>query len=112
MPLKSDIVGAVRTFIEVNTISTKINSLLEHFSNMCQEFIDKHVPSKMTSIRYSQAWINTEIKRFFRKKQKAYNKEKASKKIKDWDNYKSIKKKCQIECRNYKAYNNYMSAQC
>jgi hypothetical protein len=51
----------------------------------CQEFIDKHVPSKMTSVRYSQAWINTEIKRLSRRKQNAYNKAKASKKTKDWD---------------------------
>jgi hypothetical protein len=92
---------------EVNAISTKINSLWEHFSKMCQELIDKHVPSKMTSVRYSQAWINTEIKRLSRKKQKAYDKVKASKKTKDWDHYKSIKRKCQIECR--KAYNNYVS---
>ena len=61
----------------------------------------------MTSVRYSQAWINTEIKRLSRRKQNAYNKAKASKKTKDWDHYTSIKKKCQIECR--KAYNNYVS---
>jgi hypothetical protein len=42
-----DIFDAAKTFIEVNTISTKINSLWEHFSNMCQEHIDEHVPSKM-----------------------------------------------------------------
>jgi hypothetical protein len=30
-----------------------------------------------------------------------------AKKTKDWDPYKSIKKKCQIECRT--AYNNYVS---
>ena len=51
--------------------------------------------------------FNTEIKRLSRRKQNAYNKAKASKKTKDWDHYKSIKKKCQIECR--KAYNNYVS---
>ena len=105
--LKSDILDAVRTFIEVNTISTKINSLWEHFSKTCQELIDKHAPSKITSVRYSQTWINTEIKRHSRQKKKAYNKAKASKKTNDWDHYKSIKKKCQIECR--KAYNNYVS---
>jgi phage-related minor tail protein len=103
--LKSDIFDAVKTFIEVNTISTKINSLCENFSKMCQELIDKHVLSKMTSVRYIQAWIYTEIKRLSRKKQKAYNKAKARQKTKDRDHYKSIKRKCQIECR--KAYNNY-----
>jgi hypothetical protein len=34
----------------------------------------------MTSVRYSQAWINTEIKRLSRRKQNAYNKAKASRK--------------------------------
>ena len=68
--LKSDILDAVRTFIEVNTISTKINSLWEHFSKTCQELIDKHAPSKITSVRYSQTWINTEIKRHSRYKKR------------------------------------------
>ena len=49
----------------------------------------------------------SDIKRLFRKKQKACNEAKANKKTKDWDHYKSIKKKCQIECR--KTYNNYVS---
>jgi 23S rRNA-/tRNA-specific pseudouridylate synthase len=31
----------------------------------------------MTSVRYSQAWINTEIRRLSRRKQNAYNKAKA-----------------------------------
>ena len=53
--LKSYIFDAVKIFIDVNTITAKINSLLEYFSNMCQELIDVHVhvSSKMTSDRYS-----------------------------------------------------------
>ena len=94
------IFDAVKTFIEVNTISTKINSLWEHFSNMCQELLDEHVPSKMTSVRYSQILINTEINRLSRK---------ASKKINDWDHYKSIKTKCQM---NVVKHITTMSAQC
>jgi hypothetical protein len=67
--------------------------------NSCGELIDEHVLSKMTSVRYSQILINTEINRLSRK---------ASKKPqKYWDHYTSIKKKCQIECR--KAYKNYVS---
>jgi hypothetical protein len=46
--IKSDIFDAVKTVIEVNTISTKINSLWEHFSKIGQELIDKHAPSNMT----------------------------------------------------------------
>jgi hypothetical protein len=46
--IKSDIFDTVKIVIEVNTISTKINSLWEHFSKMCQELIEKHAPSKMT----------------------------------------------------------------
>jgi hypothetical protein len=34
--IKSDIFDVVKTIFEVNTISTKINSLWEHFSKMCQ----------------------------------------------------------------------------
>jgi hypothetical protein len=68
--LKSYIFDTAKTFIEVDTIGTKINSLLEHFSNMCQELIDERVQSKMTSVRYSQILINTEINRLPRKARK------------------------------------------
>ena len=50
----------------------------------------------MTSVRYSQILINTEINRLSRKASK-----------KPQNHYTAIKKKCQIECR--KAYNNYVS---
>jgi hypothetical protein len=35
--MKSDVFDAVKPLIEVNTISTKINSQWEHFSKMYQE---------------------------------------------------------------------------
>lgn len=64
------------------------------------------VPSKTTSSRFSQLWINSEIKQLSRIKQNAFNRAKESKNPKDWEHYKALKSKCQSECR--KAHNNYI----
>jgi len=42
----------------------------------------EHIPSQMTSQRFSQAWIDKEIKQMSRKKKRFYQKAKKSGKVK------------------------------
>ena len=95
---KSYIFDAVETFIEVNTISTKSNSLWKHFSSICQKLIDEHVQSKMTSVRHRHILINTEINR---------RSSKASKNLKILGPLCIHQKQFHIECHN--THNNYVS---
>jgi hypothetical protein len=49
--------------------------------------MDEHIPSKMTSQRLSQAWIDKEVKQMSRKKKRFYQKAKKSRKVRDWNKF-------------------------
>ena len=50
---------------EFNSIyreTTDVNSLILAFTGKCSKLMDAHLPSKMTGQRFSQAWIDKEVK--------------------------------------------------
>ena len=57
-------------------------------------------------VRFSNPWINRNIKRLARRKKRAHKKAKTSKKTKDWSRYKHLQKVTQQEVR--KAHDKYM----
>ena len=63
-----------------------------------------HVPTKLTTAKHHQPWINGHIKRLTRKKQRAYNQARSTNSTPE---YKDIKRQCQYECR--KCFNQYVS---
>jgi len=65
------------------------------------------VPTKVTSSKCKNPWINSYIKRFTRKKQRACNQARHSNLSTDWSKYYDIKRQCQRECRT--AFNKYVS---
>ena len=95
-----------KDFTEKNSIKTDVNSLWSDFSRKCLELMGKHVPFKETSSRYSQPWINQDLKRLFIRK-KAFNRARMTKKKEDWAAYKKLKKDNQRECR--RAYSSHGS---
>ena len=75
-------------------------------AHMCN-MLHQHVPSKMSSTRYNQPWINRKVKQCCRKKKKLYNQAKQANSTAAWAKYRQAKKSCQQICRN--AYHNYIS---
>ena len=71
-----------------------------------QNIIETNVPSKQTSIRFSQPWINSDIKRLSRKKRKLYNIARRTQDPSDLQRYKNIKTTTREACR--KAYKDYI----
>ena len=65
------------------------------------------IPVKEVSSNSKPIWINRIIKRLSRKKQKLYNKARASKTPNDWSIYQAVKRKLQQECQ--KAHNKYIN---
>ena len=65
------------------------------------------MPSKFTTQRFSQPWINRAIKRLSAKKQRYYNKAKRTGNQSDFEKSKECKKECQQACR--KAHNQFIS---
>ena len=94
-------------FTATNSINTDINTLWKTFSEKCTSLMNEHIPTKWTSQRFSQVWINGDIKRLSRRKKRSYKRAKKTGKKKDWDRFRHIKKDTQTACRQ--AYNSYIS---
>jgi hypothetical protein len=94
-----DMTKFAQEFNSKYTETTDVNSLLLAFTGKCSKLMDAHIPSKMTSQRLSQAWIDKELKQMLQKKQRYYQKAKKSKKVRDWNKFQKIKKETQSTCR-------------
>ena len=89
-------------FTPDSNIETMWTAIKEKLLSLRESF----VPSKMTSSRFHQPWVNTEVKRLSRQKNRAFKKLKTTRKSKDKDRYQSLKKKCNQACKD--AYNSYL----
>ena len=105
--LKESMLSFVKDYMEEYGIETDINILWEKFETRCTELMEENIPSKMTSTRYSQPWINSEVKRLSQRKKRYYRRAKKSGKQRDWRNFNDIKKEAQRVCQE--TYNNYIS---
>jgi len=105
--LKPGMERFVTHFIEHHTIDTGINTLWSEFESKCAALMNEHIPSKFTSTRYSQPWVNNEIKQLSRRKKRSYKKAKKTGKQKDWRRFNDIKKEAQRLCKE--TYNSYVS---
>lgn len=105
--IRSEISAFGTLFTEENSISTDVDTLWMQLKSELHRVLDTLVPSKFTSTRFSQPWINSNIKALSRRKNRAYKKAHRSKKTKDWSRYKNIKKSMQRECRS--TYHTYIS---
>ena len=81
--MDEDLTRFSQKFIEDNSTSTPVDVLWNKFKAKYIETIDTHVPSKMTSSRFSQAWCNRDIRRLSKRKKRAYRKARASKRQTD-----------------------------
>ena len=104
--LNAELSDFTADFVSKNSASTDVNSLWVQFQTACLSALDKHVPSKMTSSRFSQPWINHRVKNISRRKSRAYARARKSKLPDDWNKYKELKKLMQDECR--KAHKKYV----
>ena len=59
---------------------------------------EKHVPSKLTSKRYSQPWFNQQCKRLVRKKVRHYKLFKRTKLNSDWIKYQEAARQSKKAC--------------
>ena len=74
-------------------------AMWDYFKSSIQAIIDQRVPSKLTPARFTNPWINTEIRRAIRRKQRAHTKCRRSKKKKDIDRYKKLQKEVKFMIR-------------
>ena len=60
---------------------------------------DNRVPSKLTTSRHTNPWVNTQIKRAIRRKQRAHKKTREINTKRDRDRYKQLQKEVQFHVR-------------
>ena len=73
-----------------------IDKLWTDFRDKILQEVDNHIPHKMKSKGNSTPWINKDIRRLLRKKQRLYNQ---AKKLNDWTNYRHYQKECKKNIR-------------
>ncbi|XP_072020312.1 uncharacterized protein [Amphiura filiformis] len=86
--------------------STPVEELAEAMQSELDQVIEEHVPSKLSSTRYSQPWFNSSTKSASRRKARAFKKARRTGRIKDWKRFRHLKKESQKSCRL--TYNQYV----
>ena len=77
------------------TSMSNINDVWSFFRDECQRIIEDNVPSRSFSQRFTQTWINRDLRRITRLKQRWFRRARRSKHPNDWLRYKALKKQAQ-----------------
>ena len=83
-------------------------SKIDMIEEAIKKTMDKHVPSKLTSSRYSLPWFGRDQWRLCRKKQRRYNKAKRTNNPKNWRDYSDVSRELKKNLRH--ARNNYINS--
>ena len=95
-------------FFETFNSESNVIEIWDFIKTEIQKIIKKNVPSKETTSKQHQPWINTKTKQLIRKKQRWYSKAKKMNNEKTWKTYKKIKSQCQNACRQ--THNQYLDS--
>ena len=94
-------------FFEKFNLDSSITEMLEFIKTNLLHILEETVPSKMSSSRFNQPWVNQKIKQLTRQKMRSYEKARKIKRKSDYDRYHRLKCTTQRECR--KAYRDYIN---
>ena len=86
-----------------NPKAQDVNIMWDELKQHILDSMDKHLPSKMIhSSKHQAAWINSQIKKDIKKRNRLYSKAKSSNNTSDWNRFKNQKRLTQSAIR--KAY--------
>ena len=97
--IRNDLSTFSSNYLTSVTINTPVEEQWRIISRHLTQTIDNLVPSKMTSTRFNQPWITRQLKQLARKKSRSFKKAKQSDDPRDWQQYKTLKKQMQFDCR-------------
>ena len=80
--MRLDIIKFAQDFNSKYTETTYVNYLLLAFTGKCSKLMDAHIPSKMTSQRFSQAWIHKKVNQMSQMKKTILSESKKERKSK------------------------------
>ena len=97
--LKEEVLALKTAFLEKFSPSDNVSDIWNFLKAEFSKIIEKNVPTKLTSSKFHQPWINTETKRLLRKKNRWLKKAKSLDTPHAWNIYKNIKRETQRTCR-------------
>ena len=104
--VRADINEFSRDFTTKYDEDTPVETLWSTIKMKLENTLSSNIPSKLTSTRFSQPWINQQVKTLKRRKQRCYNQLRKKKTPQLRTRYKELKKEMQQTCR--RAYEEYM----
>ena len=87
------------SIIQGYTSKSNMDDVWSLFKDGCQKIIEDNVLSRTTSQRFTQPWIDRDVRRITRLKRRWFRRAGISKHPEDWFRYKALKKKAQKTCR-------------
>ena len=107
--IKAQLEDFASSFLSANSVSSSVDSMWLQITSELHQILDDYVPTKMSTTRFNQPWINSHLKRAARRKKKAYKKARRTNEESDWSRFKDLKKAMQKDCRStYHSYINDM----
>ncbi|XP_072169454.1 uncharacterized protein [Diadema setosum] len=104
--LREDCLAFQQAFTDQFDRTSPVQAMWDNFKNSLLHLMEKHVPSKMTSTRFSQPWITRSLKQLTRRKKRCFDRAKASNTPEDYTKYLAVKKQTRKACRD--AYHKYV----
>ena len=104
--MKADCRTITTNFLADFTICRPVEEIWLYIKSSILGLQEQHVPSKMSSPRYSQPWVNRNVKRASRRKKRSFWKARRTKNDKDIQRYHHLKKESRSACKS--AYNSYI----
>ena len=98
--LQIELENITNTYFQLNEANSRsIQDNWDYFHNFVLQAIDTHIPVKSISNVKSPPWMTSQLKRLIRKKQRLYNKAKASKTTLNWTANKNIQRQVRQSMR-------------
>ena len=94
-------------FLAKYNISSNIESMWQDIKSSLLNIVRTTVPSKDTTTRFNQVWVNGDVKRKARQKKRSHQQARETRSEQDLRRYRKIKKECKIICKE--AYNSYIN---
>lgn len=101
--IRNYVKSAVQNITDTCSIATPVETIWLKVKNLSADVLEKHIPKKMTSCRYSKPWVTRECRALFRRKKKAYRKAKRTNQTHDWDAFRRLRRETQKHCNSAKA---------
>ena len=104
--MKGECCSITTKFLADFTTSSAVEEIWSAIKTSILGLQEKHVPSKMSSRRFSQPWVNRNVKRATRRKKRSFWKARKTNNTKDYERYHRLKKESRTACKS--AYNSYI----